>query len=141
MLTGLRAVLPFQDLKKKRGNGGGFSDGGLENIRASLSTQDTFIGPPPGKAWMFTPLLDEVEMGYYIFNFDAATANAEVYLILADGTEFLIETPTVLTGEVGPAEISTMLAYPMKLRVKLNESHTKRVLFAAIATEFDLPKE
>lgn len=142
MLTGLRAILPFHDLKKKRGNGGGLSDGGLENIRASLSSQDTLIGPPPGKLWMFNPTMGEPEMGYYMINFDAVEANFEVYLVLADGTEFLADDGTISPTTVFPQEEpTTMLAYPMKMRIKLLENHQKRVLFAALATEFDLPKE
>jgi hypothetical protein len=147
-LSDLRAIVSFHDLKKKRGNGGGLSDGGLFAVRESLSTQGVLFGPPPGKAWEFLPQADEAELGFYVFNFDTVTAaNFEVYFVLEDGTEFLGmpaaggATPLVPAGTVEPFEFSFLLAHPMKLRVKLLESHPKRVLFAALATEFDLPKE
>lgn len=140
-LNNVRAVVSFHDLKKKRGNGGGLSDGGLISIRHSLSTQDVFVSPPPGKAWGFTPTVQEAEQGFHIFNFDSLTANVEIYEVLEDGTEFLLGTLAILTNTVQAFETPYILAHPQQLRVKLNESHQKRVLLAALATEFDLPKE
>jgi hypothetical protein len=141
-LNDVRAVVGFHDLKAKRGGRGGLSDGGLTAVRQSLSTQSFQVGPPPGKAWQFAPAAQEAEMGVFAFNFDANTANVELSLLLEDGvTEIPMGTTAVASSAVEALQLLVQLAYPQQLCVKLSEAHTGRVLFAALATEFDLPKE
>ncbi len=143
MLSDVRAVISFHDAKKKRNGGGGLSDGGLAQVRQSLSTQSVLIGPSKGKAWQAVPgSAEEAEMGLFVVNFDSVDAHVEIFLVLEDEvTEIPQAIETVADLTAGPIELPTMLAYPMKLRVKLSEAHTDRVLLAGMFTEFDLPKE
>lgn len=141
MANDVRAFVSFHDLKKKRGLGGGLSDGGLANVRESLTLQSVLIGPPPGKAWQGTPEVTELEGGAYIFNFDAVPANIEWSIVLEDGSELFPQTLVVAPGAVEPVEVSQVLTYPMQLKFRTLEAHTKRVLLAVLFTEFDVPSD
>lgn len=145
----VHALISVHDLKRKRGGGGGLSDGNVVCVRRDLSVNSPAeFGPPAGKAWQSVMSLageGDADPGF-VANFDGSDVTTEDSLVLADGTEIVVGgvTTTALTIRAANdfMENGVILTYPMKMRMVISVgTPTERVLFGAAFVEFDLPKD
>jgi len=150
----------FHDLKKSVAHEGGFSDGGVVCISATLTSSGVEIAPRAGTALSgySTPAGDaaliDTNASALVMNFDPVNpAVVEAYVIFEDGTSALLQTfivPPNTPAGMGTFPLplfGTIITYPNKLRLKLGPAPvsfalpTQRVLLKAVAVEFDKPAD
>jgi hypothetical protein len=149
------AVPAFHDLKRKRGGGGGLSDGNVVSIREDLAVNSVEFGPPKGKCWQMIcdasrgAVLDDLPgvPGAYV-NFGTNTPDVNEALVLPDGTAIAVTTETGVAATTIASDAlqswgadGFILSYPMKVRLSLTEASNVRFYAALAFAEFDLPKD
>lgn len=139
-----------QDLKVKRGNTKGFSDGNTVCLSEPIPQQGLEIGPGPGKSWQPLASAGSGEAEGTAINFDPSVdADLEFAMKFADGTEVVVDSQSVgadsLSGILDFADEGFVLTYPQKIIIRPESGGsfptTGRVRYKQAWTEFDVPRE